>query len=70
MRHFPFILLSAAVLALGCTQAPMPQQPNIVILLADDLGYSDLALYADVGLATPNLERMARGGRRRVLRGL
>ena len=55
-------LLSLTALAWGCTRTTIPKQPNIVILLADDLGYSDLALYADTGLTAPNLERMARGG--------
>ena len=55
------ILPSLMLITGACTQAP---EPNIVILLADDLAYSDLALYADTGLTTPNLERMARGGMR------
>ncbi len=59
MNHFWLTAPIVALLWAGCS-APPP--PNIVILLADDLAYSDLALYADTGLVTPNLERMAREG--------
>ncbi len=39
------------------------RQPNIVIILADDLGYGDLACYGSP-IATPNLDRMATEGMR------
>lgn len=39
--------------------------PNIVIILADDLGYGDLGCYnKDSKIPTPNLDRLARQGRR------
>jgi arylsulfatase A len=37
-------------------------RPNVVILLADDLGYGDLACYGHPTIRTPNLDRMAGEG--------
>src|SRR5688572_5659928 len=44
-------------------QAAAPKRPNIVIILADDLGYSDIAYYGSE-IETPNLDRLAAGGLR------
>jgi arylsulfatase A-like enzyme len=38
--------------------------PNIVILYADDLGYSDVGCFGAKQIATPNIDRMASEGRR------
>ena len=38
--------------------------PNVVIIFTDDQGYADVGCYGAVGFETPNLDRMAREGRR------
>ena len=38
--------------------------PNIIYILADDLGYGDIGVYGQALFKTPNLDRLANGGMR------
>ena len=42
--------------------SPPERPPNFVVIMADDLGYGDLASYGNTLLRTPNLDRLAAGG--------
>jgi arylsulfatase A-like enzyme len=44
--------------------APSADLPNIVLIMADDLGYSELGSYGQTKIRTPNLDRLARQGMR------
>jgi arylsulfatase len=44
-------------------QSPSARQPNILLILADDLGFSDLGCYGS-RIETPNLDRLAANGLR------
>ena len=62
------LALVAAVLslALACRAmaADAARPPNIVFILADDLGYGDLGCYGQKRILTPNLDRLAAEGMR------
>ena len=61
----------AGVLAAGCTAEPAvdnrnastpPARPNVVLVMADDLGYEALGSYGGAAYATPELDRLAASG--------
>lgn len=45
-------------------QAQSLQKPNIIFILADDLGYGDLGCYGQKQIDTPNIDRLAKEGLR------
>ncbi|MBI1896192.1 MAG: sulfatase-like hydrolase/transferase [Acidobacteria bacterium] len=55
-RHF----LAAPALAAAQRRRP----PNILLIIADDLGYGDLGCYGNDAVRTPTLDRLAREGMR------
>lgn len=56
-------LLSQGVWAGGATGAAASRPPNILLILADDMGFSDLGCYGSE-IPTPNLDKLAAGGLR------
>jgi len=55
-------LLDGPALSRAGAQVTTGTRPNIVVMLADDLGYGDLVCYGGTDIRTPNLDRMAAQG--------
>src|SRR6266540_1619178 len=52
----------AGFLSLPLSGAAPPSPPNIVLILADDLGWTDLSCYGSKLYETPHIDRLARDG--------
>lgn len=66
MRSTPFLILCLLIVSAGCSSvAPADNPPNIVIILADDLGFGDVSCYNPASkVQTPHLDALARQGMR------
>lgn len=65
-RRLPLLL---CVMLLICSAVSSPalsadRKPNVIFILADDLGYRELGSYGQQRIKTPNLDRLARQGMR------
>jgi len=56
-------LLTIACCFLGAVHAAEPSPPNVLIILADDMGYSDSGCFGGE-IATPAIDRLAKDGLR------
>ena len=66
-RFFLKTICAASAVALSpfpACQHPVSQKPNIIYILADDLGYGDLGCYGQKQIKTPHLDDMAAQGKR------
>lgn len=67
MRHRVIVLIAASAWGLLASPiahaAPQAERPNIVLIMADDMGFSDLGCYGSE-IATPNLDKLAADGLR------
>jgi arylsulfatase A-like enzyme len=62
MNIFAYFLCIFCLLCCSLGVAEAAQQPNFVVILADDMGYGDLACYGSDKVVTPNIDRMAQEG--------
>ena len=61
MRRVVCLLL---LVVLPCSARAAGRTPNIILILADDLGYADLGCFGARDIRTPHLDRLARQGTR------
>jgi N-sulfoglucosamine sulfohydrolase len=58
-----YLILSGLLLTLTFQSSPaQKQQPNVIIFIADDLGWTDLGCYGNKAVSTPHIDRIAREG--------
>lgn len=55
-------LWSLLALGLGSRAVAAPSKPNVIVILADDLGYGDLGCFGQKLIKTPNIDRLAAEG--------
>jgi len=58
------LAVSLVLAAWAFAASAAAEKPNVVIILADDVGYGDLSCYGAEKIRTPNLDRLAAQGRR------
>jgi len=56
-----FIFAAVALAICGCAEPQSPARPNVLLVLVDDLGFSDVGAFGGE-IATPTLDRLAAGG--------
>ena len=60
------LLLLCLILLIRCKNTPTKivksSPPNIILIMADDLGYGDVGVYGQTLFPTPNIDRLAKGG--------
>ena len=62
-RLRPLLLVSLFLFAIGNTvQVSAADQPNIVLILADDLGYRDISCYGSDRIQTPHIDSIGKAG--------
>ncbi len=66
MRSNRYLLLPVLVPMMhscrGTTEKTVPEKPNFIVILCDDMGYNDLECYDAPRIKTPNINRMAAEG--------
>jgi len=58
------MLTRRAFLASSVTLAAQQRRPNLIVILADDMGYGDIGCYGSPDVPTPHIDALARAGTR------
>lgn len=56
------VVLAAGGSLVGAKAAPAARKPNVVVMLADDLGYAELGVQGCRDIPTPNIDSIAKNG--------
>ncbi len=58
----PLLLFSAIAITFGLNAEQKELKPNVIVILADDLGYGDVSANGSTTIKTPNMDRLANEG--------
>lgn len=56
------LVTTIAFFAAACVQAATEHKPNILLIVADDLGYGDIGVHGGKDVPTPNIDKLAASG--------
>ena len=63
MNRFFFALLGSLILSFYAVElSAQTRKPNVIVILADDLGYADLGAQGGKDIPTPNIDSIANSG--------
>lgn len=66
MKHTKYLIPAIGLIPAACAQGPskqdVPSRPNVIYIMADDLGICDLGCYGQQQIKTPGIDSIAREG--------
>ncbi|MEQ9407965.1 MAG: sulfatase-like hydrolase/transferase [Fuerstiella sp.] len=62
LRALPGLIVALCVCGSAVAAEPRGERPNIIYIMADDLGYGDLSCYGQKQIQTPNIDQLAAEG--------
>lgn len=57
-------IVALTIFSVNGADAEQRERPNVIVIMADDLGYGDVSCYGASALETPNIDALAAGGLR------
>src|SRR5262249_45929082 len=62
IAHWIALVLVSAPAGVFADDAPKATKPNILVIVADDLGYGDIGVHGGNAVPTPNIDKLAASG--------